>query len=361
MKVSVVRPRDLGLGEQDRWRQIQRSNPALSNPFLSVDFTMAIGRVRDRARVAILEENQKIVGFFPHEVKALRVGVPIGAGVSDCQGLVHIPGLEWDPGALLKSCDLDVWEFDHLHAHQFPGTCAWAVHHSSPIVDLSGGYDAYLEEQRREHHNLAEVLRKKRKMARDIGELRIEFDAGAEVLPILMRWKSAQYRRMGQWDRFGAAWVVGLVSELLEVRTPECAGILSMLYAGDRPAAGILTLRGHSMLSFWFPAYDVEFAKYSPGMQVHLLLLEAAVSRGLKYFDLGKGEEFYKRQLANGELHMAEGRLERACVLALVRRAQCAPGRHIRSFVRSHPRVRKSMRQARYHLKTLSRSMFGSP
>jgi CelD/BcsL family acetyltransferase involved in cellulose biosynthesis len=81
---------------------------------------VGVGRVRPGARVAVLEEGPEVVGFFPYERGPLRVGRPIGAGLSDCQGLVHTPDLEWDRRELLRGAGLNVWEFDHLLATQRP-------------------------------------------------------------------------------------------------------------------------------------------------------------------------------------------------------------------------------------------------
>lgn len=85
MQVSVARPHELGPQELCQWRYMQRGSPDLANPFLSPDFTLAVGRVRASARVAVLEEGSEIVGFFPYELRAFRIGRPIGAEVSDCQ------------------------------------------------------------------------------------------------------------------------------------------------------------------------------------------------------------------------------------------------------------------------------------
>jgi CelD/BcsL family acetyltransferase involved in cellulose biosynthesis len=130
------------------WRELQGSDATLANPFLCPEFTLAVGRLRHDARVAVLREGQQVVGFFPYERRALRVGKPIGAGLSDCQGLIHAPGLEWDPPALLRSCGLAVWEFDHLLASQAPFAPYHASLEPSPIMDLSAGYAGYLEERR---------------------------------------------------------------------------------------------------------------------------------------------------------------------------------------------------------------------
>src|SRR5262249_21162452 len=89
-------------------------------------------------------------GFFPHQRHALGIGRPIGAGLTDCQGLIAPPGLELDPRALLQACRLSVWEFDHLLAEQ----SAFAPYHAQtrvePVMDLRDGFEAYAENARRQ-------------------------------------------------------------------------------------------------------------------------------------------------------------------------------------------------------------------
>ena len=92
----MVHPDELGPVELTRWRQLH-GHPELANPFLAPEFAVCVGRVRPGARVAVLEEGPEVVGYFPFEKGPFRIGRPIGAGLSDCQGLVHVPGLDWDP------------------------------------------------------------------------------------------------------------------------------------------------------------------------------------------------------------------------------------------------------------------------
>lgn len=360
MRVSVGRPAELGPTERKRWRQIQSANPSLSNPFLSVDFAVAVGRVRPRARVAILEDGGETVGFFAYEARPLRVGRALGLGVSDCQGIVALPGVECDPRWLLRSCGLDLWEFDHLPPGQFAGTRLHARPHPSAIVDLSRGYGPYLEERRRISSTIksGRIAEKRRKMTRELGDVRFVFDVRDDAVWLALRsWKSAQYRRTGQWDRFSTPWVLELTSTVLQTRTPDCSGVLSMLYASDQPVAGLLSIRAHSTLCQWFPAYDVSFSKYSPGLLSHLFLFEAAVEEGLAHVDLGTGDEPYKAILASRQVDMAEGWIDVESLGGLVRRIQRAPGRHLRSFVRARPELHERARRSRVRARGLLRCL----
>jgi CelD/BcsL family acetyltransferase involved in cellulose biosynthesis len=348
MKTTVLRPSELGPAELARWQQLQRGSPSLANPFLSQSFTVAVGRVRAGARVAVLEERQEVVGFFPYERGVLPIGRPIGAGVSDCQALIHTAGLDWDAQGLLRGCGLDVWEFDHLLADQAPFTPYHLVREPSFIMDVVDGYEAYLEDRRHtSRRTVTSLLKKRSKLEAEAGAIRFDFDCmDVEVLRRLMHWKSAQYRRTGWSDRFAKSWIVRLVEDLFETRTPECSGTLSALYAGGRLVAAHFGLRSQSVLSCWFPTYDVSFYKYSPGLLLHLEMAKAAAAQGLSYLDLGKGEAEYKNVLGNRHLQVAEGWVERPSTVAVVRRVQRAPRRQALNFVLRRPRLRRGARRA---------------
>ena len=346
MKISVVHPDELGPAELTRWRQLH-GHPELANPFLAPEFTVCVGRVRPGARVAVLEEGPEVVGFFPYERGPFRVGRPIGAGLSDCQGLVHAPDLEWDPRELLRGAGLDVWEFDHLLASQRPFTPHHRVRRPSPVIDVGGGYEAWLEDRRRAYRrSIAAMGRKQRKLEREQGAVRFQFHTqDHQALDTLMRWKSAQYRRTGRFDRFALPATVRLVRDLLTTRAPGCSGTLSVLSVGDRPVAIHFGLRSAATLVSWFPSYDVALARYSPGLLLHLFMAEAAAKAGLRRLDLGKGDQEYKAVLGNQQLAVAEGCVDRPSAVAVARRLQHAPRRYVTDFVLGRPALRSSARQ----------------
>jgi CelD/BcsL family acetyltransferase involved in cellulose biosynthesis len=348
VKVSVVRPHELGAGALASWRAMQAANSAFANPFLSPGFALAAGRVRASARVAVLEDEQQISGFFAFDAGRFGVGGPVAPGVSDCQAVVHVPGFSWDPRELLQACDLDVWEFDNLLQEQAASANGKVALHSSPIIDVSQGYEAYLgERQASSRKVLKSTLYKLRKLERNVGGTTFDFDAGdRQALELLMRWKSDQYRRTGHRDQFAVDWVVRLVWELFETRTDGCTGTLSVLRAGERIVAAHFGLRSESSLSCWFPAYDLALAKYSPGLSLHLKMAEAAAATGIRHLDLGKGDEEYKQSLKNAESTVAEGWLDRPSAVTFLRRVQRAPRRMIVDFILSHPSLRLTARRA---------------
>jgi CelD/BcsL family acetyltransferase involved in cellulose biosynthesis len=352
VRVSVARPEELGAAELQSWLDMQRRDPSLSNPFLSAPFALAMSRARGSCRVAVLEDGQGEAGFLPYERSRMGVGRAIGAGVSDCQGLVHSPGLDWEPSELLRACGLGVWEFDHLLASQAPFKPYHEVAARSPALDLSQGYQRYLEDRRPSTTKLVKsTLYKQRKLGREVGEVRFDYDAAdPAALRALMAWKSSQYRRTGRYDRFARPWIVRLVEELYGAGGPDFAGVLSVLYAGERPVAAHFGIRSGSVLSWWFPAYDVAFAKYSPGLILLLRLAESAAGAGIAQLDLGKGHEDYKESFKSGDVAIAEGWVERPSPAAALRWAQRTPPRLARELVVRHPSLRQGARRTRDQL-----------
>ncbi|WP_405802029.1 GNAT family N-acetyltransferase [Streptomyces sp. NBC_01506] len=344
-----MRPGELDAGHVERWRELRALSGAPANPFMEPEFTRAVGRVRPGARVAVVEGRGGTVGFFPYERGPLGQGRAIGFGVSDSQGPVLNPEHTLTAGELLRACSLASWEFDNLEAGQTLFTPYATQEFDSPVIDIGQGYEAYETALRAGSPKFFRTTTaKERRLARQVGEVRFVFDErDPAALRTLMEWKSAQYRRTGRRDRFAKEWISTLVRELAAGRTPGrtpdhapgCSGVLSVLYVADRPVAAHFGLRSRTVLSCWFPAYDTGFAKYSPGLILHLRMAEAAAGAGIVLLDLGRGAAEYKDALKTGNLRVYEGASVRPGPRAALYRLGREPSRRAHSFVRNRPKL----------------------
>lgn len=344
--LTVHRPGELTAADRAAWTAMQskahlHGSPGLANPFLSPEFTLAVGRCRRGVRIAVIREGGEPAAFFPFQRSAAGVGRAVGLGVSDCQGVVHRPGFTWDAQELLRSCGLAVWEFDHLAQGQAPFEAEASGTFPSPVMDIDQGYEAYLAGLRERSPKFTRTtLAKERKLGRDAGEVRYVHDErDPEALHALMAWKSAQYRRTGRSDRFAHPWITQLVHQLFHTRSEPFAGILSVLYADGKPIAAHFGLRSERVLACWFPAYDPAYSKYSPGLILHLRMAEAAAADGIAYLDLGRGQKDYKDSLKTRELLVSEGWVTRRHPVAVGHRARRAPVRALRNVVLSRPEL----------------------
>ncbi|MFR0354244.1 GNAT family N-acetyltransferase [Streptomyces sediminimaris] len=343
MDITIHDLEELSPSLRRTWQEVMDDSPEYANPFLSPQFAVAIARHRRGARVAVLRENGDPVGFFPHQRGAFGVGRAIGLGLSDCQALVHRPGVGWDARELLRACGLSVFEFDHLVEEQKSFARYVTGTFASPVIDLEehgSGYVDWLRERSPRHTKT--TLAKERRLRRDTGEVRLVLDErDPRILRTLMRWKSAQYRRTGRMDRFARPWIVDLVNDLSEVRDEHFTGLLTALYAGDRPVAVHFGPRSRTVLAGWFTAYDPEFRRYSPGLIMHLRMVEAAGRDGVTLVDMGRGGGEYKDWLKTRELRVGEGFVTRPRPVAAAYRLWRRPVRGLRNTVLAHPVLRK--------------------
>ncbi|MER6559288.1 GNAT family N-acetyltransferase [Streptomyces sp. NPDC001027] len=343
-RIDIVHARDLTPGDLARWNELRgAATAAPANPFMSAEFTQAIGRVRPDARVAVLRRKRQAVGYFPYQRGRWGHGRAVGLGVSDCQGAVLDPDdALLDPHHLMRACSLNAWEFNHLENGQDLFLPYATGRFASPVVDLAHGYAAYETHLRAHSRSLLKTTRaQERRLARHLGPLRfVHGERDPAALRTLVGWKSAHYRRTGRRDPFTQPWIAQLIALLAASDSPHCCGDLSVLYAGDRPVAAHFGLRSRTVLSCWFPSYDRSVATFSPGRILYLRMIEAAAASGIALVDFGRGEAAYKNSFKTGDLMVHEGALRTSGPGAALHWLRREPLRAVHRLVREHPALK---------------------
>lgn len=348
MTVHLIRPGELGPAEIVAWHCMQDATPPLADPFLSPEFAQAAGRVRPDTHVAVLARRESITGFFPFERRQLGAGVPVGGWLSLSQGLIHAEGVSWEARKLLSECRLAAWEFDCLITDQKPFQPYHAGQVPVPVIDLSQGFGTYYAGlQARSPRFCRELDRKMRKFGRDIGEVRIAPDSrDANLLRMLMTWKSDQYRRTGHVDTFERPWVAELLHDLLRVRSHHMTGMLSVLYVGGQPAAAQFGLRAGNIFHGWFTAYDPRFSRYSPGL-IMVKMMAEEFAAGIDVIYMGRGSSSYKDAMKSRDVYVAEGVATSRSVLGAAHRTRISSSRRVAAVINARPGLLKGARQVR--------------
>ncbi|HEY6275980.1 MAG TPA: GNAT family N-acetyltransferase [Streptosporangiaceae bacterium] len=298
MRVTVVRPGDLGPEEARLWSGFQRAQPVMANPFLSLTFAQTVDRFRPNARVAVVEDDGRVEAFLPFELAPGKVAVPIGYPMNDLQALVG-SGAPVDARAVVRKSGLRGWRFLHVPAdqralmpHQYQETVV-----KCPVMDLSGGYEQYLQGMAKTA-TYKNARKKQRSLERQLG-------------PVALAWGTpdpAHFRQLVDWKRgkyggarrlFSDPAALAIIEALAAADAGDCRGILSVMLAGERPIANVLGLAGPAGLSAWFSSYDPDCHHFSPGTIMWYLLAEQAAARGMTQIDFGGGQDGYKFSLAN--------------------------------------------------------------
>jgi CelD/BcsL family acetyltransferase involved in cellulose biosynthesis len=321
MKVEIVDPRRMPEEMRERWLGLQRQDPTADSPFLSPGFAAIAADVRPGVEVAVLSEGGEALAFLPFERHG-AVGRPVGAWLSDRQGVVAAPGVRLDAAALLRAAGLLVYDFTAVHADQ----PAFRAHHASTAVsyaiDLGRGFDGYARARRAEGSEaVGQTEARARRLGRAHGPVRFAMhDPDPAVLERLIAWKRAQYRATGVLDALAFPWARDLLRRVHAARSEGFAGVLSTLSVGSSVVAAHLGMRTASTLHYWFPAYDRDFAPFSPGLVLLLRMCQAEA--GIRTIDLGKGDLVYQRRFASGTLPVAAGFVSESPVASWSRRAR---------------------------------------
>jgi CelD/BcsL family acetyltransferase involved in cellulose biosynthesis len=335
VKIRLTRLHELSRADRARWRELQASNPSLASPCFSYEFAAAAAAAREDVQLAVLEDEGRTVGFFPFQQR-FGAGLPVGGRMSDHHGVVAAPGTRWDWGELLQAARLSYWSFDHLAAWQRPPV---AVRHAeSPGLDLSRGFDAWLQGRLADGSTLRRVQRCARKLEREVGPLRVELHSqDEEAFRTVLRLKSEQCIRTGEADLFALGWTRDLVERIRAVDEPHFGGRLTTLHAGDQLVAAHFGMRSPQVWHWWFPVYDREFAAYSPGLVLLTETARGAAATGHALLDLGKGDEPYKAQMADTSAPLLEGLVARPTVLTMARHLRKSLGTWLRTSPWARP------------------------
>lgn len=305
-------PRELTVAQWSAWSDLQSRLPEFGSPYFRPEFTRCVAAVRDDVEVGLIERGGEAVGFLPFQRCAMGVAVPCGGRLSDFHGVLVDPEVDWDMNAMLRGFGLIAWDFHHQLAEQQP----FAPFHDevdiSPYLDLSQGFDFYAKERKKaESDEIPQTLRKQRKFEREVGPLRFEAHTSSpEVFQQLIDWKIQQYEASGFTNVFSFEWTTRLLKEILSVQSSDFSGLMSTLHVGDRLLAVHYGMRCRGVLHSWFPAYDKEFYKFSPGLILLINIAQRCEELGIERIDLGRGNEQFKKSLMTGAIQVAEGAAE---------------------------------------------------
>jgi CelD/BcsL family acetyltransferase involved in cellulose biosynthesis len=302
-----VRPHELGPVELALWRSFRAERLAFASPYFDPRYTLAAGAVAPHARVAVLERDGKIVGFFPFQTRGGLVQ-PLGAPMTDFHGVVAAPGERIELPALLAGLGARAFRFTGLRTEGVAGA-ERAAAHPVMVADLAGGFDAWLERRQALHPRFFKGKRRAgRAIERDLGPLRLEWSRDQPaLLDYVVRLKRAQYRRTGRHDVFACGWTERLLRGLHEARESDFGLTFAALYAGETLVGAEVGLMSGTVHHLWLPVYDLEYARYGPGMQMTIESVRAAAAAGLTRINFGRADADYKAYFAEPAGTVAEG------------------------------------------------------
>lgn len=316
--VETLRPAELSAEARALWTSFRAADPALRSPYFDLRYTLAAGDSAPGAQVAVIRNEGRIVGFLPFQRRGQRIQ-PIAAPLTDYHGLIQAPDAAGiDLSRVVDALGAKRFRFNGLVGAEF--SRARVSVHRAMVADLSKGFDGYLAA--RPGDFAKDKRRRARRLAEDHGELSFnlsEYDDGA--MDLIFKLKRDQMRRTAQLDVFAGPWTTQFLRSLTERGEADFGMRFAVLRAGGRIVAAEFGLRSGSAYHLWFPVYDPEFSKYSPGSLMTLETLRVAAEMGIHTVDFGPGGEVYKREFASPGIPVFEGDVSARGWQAAARRA----------------------------------------
>ena len=310
MRVTVVRPDELGISEEKQWREFQTACPSAANPNYSLTFARAACHADPNGRVAIVEDGNAIRAFLPYTVGSRGIATTLGGGQVNTDGLISSND-PLDLRQVVRLAGLRGWIFSRAPVSQTPVDPYRyeGSHHRQVIrfVDLRGGYDAYRQAlPRSATKRISRTAGYRRALERKVGEVSLVWNDGDPAIhSLLLKWKSAQYEYARKWGSAPSSRL--MVDELAASENEDCSGVTSVLYAGSKPVSIVLSLKSGNILASWMLAYDPEFSHFSPGTIEWLALFEEAAARGVETLDFGYSDKRYKQRFGTGSYMVGAG------------------------------------------------------
>ncbi|KAA1258436.1 hypothetical protein LF1_09560 [Rubripirellula obstinata] len=299
---EVISWNELDQSLRDRLISLRSTQHEFNTPFFSLGYLDSVQAARGDVDVVVMTGGNQVVGLLPFH-RLGRVAVPAGRFLNDGHNVIADPRTQLDWMWMLKQCKLKSFDFHALLGSHY-GMRETSVIGSTQSfkADLGTSSVDFLSTLESDHVTIRRQEQKTRKMEREIGPVTMELDCrDPNLLAQAIQWKRSQYQRTNILDLFTPDWTRSLMHVLheqapVQLDATPTRGLLSVLRAGDQVVALHYGMIESGLLHYWFPAYDPEFARYSPGTALFKSIVRSSTEAGIHCIDMGYGEQPYKKK-----------------------------------------------------------------
>ena len=296
LQIEVVKADQLTVADRVLWRAMVEANPDLASPYFRWEFTEIAARTSPDAAVAIFSRGGRTIGYFPHQRRGSAIQ-PLGAPMNDYHGVIAMPGEA--PSLATVAALLNA---PRLNVSAWVGPSgAGELRETLMTVTPEEGFDAWYAERRQTWGKyFKDKERARRSLEAELGPIRVERGlTDPALLDQLIQLKRDQYARTGRHDIFACGWTRDLLHALMASEHADFGASMAALWAGDRLTAIEYSLLAGDRYHFWFPAYQPELARCSPGILLTMDTMRLGCEAGFRVFDFGFGGEGYKKYFCN--------------------------------------------------------------
>lgn len=307
----------LTTAEREGWGRLLATSTTSRWPFMSPTYAEAVNATVAPVDVVLCRDDHGLAAVMPLQRSSgwlgrLGLREPVGRDMTDYFGLLARPGVRLEWRQLLRASHVPCLYFTHLDESQ----SAYGLLGEDPTVGLRTcippeGGQAYWQWLKTRNKSFAsQTERHERSLTTKYGPLMFEMHSSSPTpdLEFVVAFKNEQYRSTGHTN--GALLNpanVRLLTRLLASNDPDCLPRLSALRCGGQLVAAHFGLQCGSLLHYWFPTYDPQFSRYSPGRILYQKMIVYGPQNGINCIDCGAGDSTAKRNFTNEEHQYFKG------------------------------------------------------
>ena len=288
------------LTEADRlaWSSFQAADPCLWSPYFSHSYVAAAEIARPGVKVMKFHDESGPLAFWPVRPGPLGTARPVGGPMDDLHGIVAAPDTVLDLQQRSVARHVGGYAFTATPSNQQRHGLNGQMGDGNQVMDLSAGYEAWLNERQTASSNFRREHRKVEALLNDPGTVVAHDATDPAAFDRLLELKQIAYDQSGHFPLFSLDWPRRLLETLAEQRAGDARGVLSTLHIEGQFAAISYCMRSEHVLHYWFPAYEEGYSKLKPGLALLFSLAQWSAGEGVKELHLGLGDTRYKRQMA---------------------------------------------------------------
>jgi CelD/BcsL family acetyltransferase involved in cellulose biosynthesis len=256
----------------DRWLLLTRENPLYCSPNLRPEVIRTIGQFNPQVFVGFEQRGDGTSLFFPFERPTRLASFAGPVPMCDYQAFIAPTNHPIVVSDLMRRWKLGTWTFENLIAPaEIASQTTTLVSTVSRRAVMREGFAGYLAEMARMGKSMRNTNTKLRLLDRDHGQVRFVANCRDDaVLSAIFDWKAQRFNA----GKTITPWIQNAIEALYGTRTADFSGMLAALYAGDRLVAAHFGVRSDRTLHYWFPAFNPEFGRYTPGWLLIYFLLQ---------------------------------------------------------------------------------------
>lgn len=317
MKCTIKCVNELTAEDINIWHSIIDQNTKLKHAFLTPEFAQACFDANFNIKVSFLTAETGEIAIFPYQFSSqfhelIRYAYRVGDIMNDYMAIITQHNDVFPITKVVEVLRLNGIDFSHLllenafnYSHNIGGKNI-----TGHKIDLQDGEQSYFDQLLKTKKKFYKDTERQIKRIENENEplhfnIRIT-DNEDEIIDFIIDKKREQYKRTKGENAFQNPSNEKLLHKLVTHSSDYCRPVISSLHSGNDWIAYHYGLQCKDDLHLWFPVYNENYKRYSPGRILLWKMIQNAHQMKISSLDYGQGDSREKQLFSNCPYELTE-------------------------------------------------------